>query len=187
MIRNSISLTKMEIESLHKLNNSSFILYATSKLYSNSNGEFTLPHSIFSKFMSNQTFINARNELIKNGFWEEFKSNKDIKKENVYRLSTKWEVNCCLNRKSTNVGYLYVVKMGEHYKIGISKNPKTRLQEFTKLPYCLETIVCKKIVGYDDIEKELHLFFKDKCIRGEWHSLNSEDIDYIKNYLKQNE
>lgn len=80
-------------------------------------------------------------------------------------------------------GYIYVVKMGMHYKIGISANPKKRLKEFTILPYELETILCEKVFDYQNIEKELHEHFDKKCIRGEWFELNENDLSYIRGYI----
>lgn len=83
------------------------------------------------------------------------------------------------------VGYVYLVKMGEHYKIGISKSPEKRLGEFTKLPNELEKICVVKVKGYKRIEEYLHEHFADKRVRGEWFELNEEDIEYIKEYLKE--
>lgn len=85
------------------------------------------------------------------------------------------------------IGYVYVVKLDKHYKIGISKSPETRLKEFTLLPYELEHILIAKIKGYEVREKELHEHFADKRVRGEWFELNEEDIEYIKEYLKEYE
>lgn len=81
-------------------------------------------------------------------------------------------------------GYVYVIKMENSYKIGISKTPKSRLQAFTSLPYKVDTIMVEKVIGYDKREKELHEHFADKRVRGEWFELNEEDIEYIKKYLK---
>lgn len=85
------------------------------------------------------------------------------------------------------IGYVYVVKLDKHYKIGISKTPESRLKEFTLLPYELETIILERVIDYDKREKELHEHFADKRVRGEWFLLDNNDIEYIKNYLKQSE
>lgn len=91
------------------------------------------------------------------------------------------------NKTKTKIqtdGYVYLVKLDKHYKIGISVSPESRLQEFTLLPYPLEDICIEKVVNYKQVEKELHSFYADKRVRGEWFSLDDKDIDYIKQYLK---
>lgn len=93
-------------------------------------------------------------------------------------LKEKTENNRCIE-----VGYIYVVKMGIHYKIGISVNPKKRLKEFTILPYELETVLCEKVFDYQTIEKELHEHFDRKCVRGEWFELDEQDLAYIRGYI----
>lgn len=86
---------------------------------------------------------------------------------------------------NSNLGYVYLIKMGDSYKIGISRNPEQRLKEFTKLPYPLEQICMQKVNNYYIIEEELHNKFVDKRKRGEWFDLNESDIDFIKSYLEE--
>lgn len=86
--------------------------------------------------------------------------------------------------KNDRLGYLYVVKMGDFYKIGTSKRPNERLKEFTKLPFELESVICECIFGYQDIEMELHQKFYGKRVRGEWFLLNENDLEFIKTYIK---
>lgn len=92
-----------------------------------------------------------------------------------------------LIKKKEKIGYVYLVKLDKHYKIGISKSPNDRLKEFTLLPYELETVLIEKVKGYDKREKELHEHFANKRVRGEWFELNEEDVVYIKQYLKNYE
>lgn len=91
-------------------------------------------------------------------------------------------ISCEINKP---LGYLYVVKMGDYYKIGTSKTPNTRLKEFTKLPFELETVVCECVFDYQEIESKLHNKFYEKNKRGEWFVLDKQDIEYIKNYLSK--
>lgn len=95
----------------------------------------------------------------------------------------------CLRGKNVNnsceSGYVYVIKMGDHYKIGISIEPSRRLKEFTKLPHEIETIICDYKKGYKEIEKELHEKYLPKRERGEWFKLEEEDIVEIKEYLSK--
>lgn len=82
-------------------------------------------------------------------------------------------------------GYVYLVKMGETYKIGISINPENRLKEFTKLPYPLEYICVEKVYNYGKVEQQLHSVFAGKNIRGEWFLLDDTDVSFIVDYIKQ--
>lgn len=87
--------------------------------------------------------------------------------------------------KIYNDGYVYLVKLDKHYKIGISISPESRLQEFTLLPYPLEDICIEKVKNYKQVEKELHKIYTKKRVRGEWFSLDENDIEFIKNYLSE--
>lgn len=88
-------------------------------------------------------------------------------------------------KKANGKGYVYLVRLDKHYKIGISKNPKDRLKEFTLLPYPLEDICIERVANYEQCEEELHLHFDNKRVRGEWFELDEEDIEYIKKYLEE--
>lgn len=82
-----------------------------------------------------------------------------------------------------NYGYVYVIEIENHYKIGISKNPKKRFGEYTKLYKEPKVVVCEKVKGYDLVEQKLHSYFANKHERGEWFSLDENDIEKIKNYI----
>lgn len=83
------------------------------------------------------------------------------------------------------VGFVYLVKMGEHYKIGISIYPDVRLKEFTQLPHPLEKILAIRVRDYKYCEEELHKIFAKKRVRGEWFSLEEKDIAFVKDYLQK--
>lgn len=89
--------------------------------------------------------------------------------------------------KKKSIGYVYLVKMGEDYKIGISKNPDNRLGEFTKLPHELEKICVARVDGYKQVEEDLHTILDEKRKRGEWFTLDETDIEFVKNYLYKRE
>lgn len=84
--------------------------------------------------------------------------------------------------------YLYIIKCGMYYKIGISNNVNRRLHDVqVSTPFELELIYshfCKfaKMREYD-----LHQKFKKQCFRGEWFILNQTNIDWIKQELNKYE
>lgn len=80
-------------------------------------------------------------------------------------------------------GYVYLLNEvnGDHYKIGRTVNPKSRLKTFSvKLPYKVEF---EAVIETDDmysLEAQLHHRFADKRVDGEWFDLTPDDVSYIK-------
>ena len=81
------------------------------------------------------------------------------------------------------VGYVYLIKMGEYHKIGISKNPKQRIKAFSTMPQEVEVILTEKVNDYARIEEELHEKYKAKRVRGEWFELDDLEVKEITDYL----
>jgi hypothetical protein len=78
-------------------------------------------------------------------------------------------------------GYVYLLKAENGCKIGMSVNPKKRIETLgVKLPFPIDTICTIKTDDMTSLELELHQHFADKRINGEWFNLDTEDIEYIK-------
>lgn len=80
-------------------------------------------------------------------------------------------------------GYIYVLKSNQTdlYKIGLSHQPSIRIKTLCRLEReSLQTVALFHTLGMPIIEKELHALFASKRVRGEWFSLDQEDIEYIK-------
>ncbi|WP_312047523.1 hypothetical protein [Anaerotignum sp.] len=73
-----------------RLSNSAKVTYMYMRLESGGKIEFEFPASKYIILMSKHTFLNAKEELIKNGFIEERQNNKNIRKPNIYRFSANW-------------------------------------------------------------------------------------------------
>lgn len=110
--------------------------------------------------------------------------NKSIYK-GLSELPKRTEKNGKRKLKKYDDGYVYLVKLDKHYKIGISISPDSRLQEFTLLPYPLEDICIEKVNDYKQVEKELHKLYDDKRVRGEWFSLQQSDVENIIKYIQE--
>jgi hypothetical protein len=54
------------------------------------------------------------------------------------------------------------------------------------LPFECEIYKIFQVENYSKAEKELHLLFKDKNIKGEWFNLEIEDIENAINILCEN-
>lgn len=127
-------------------------------------------------------------ELEQKGFIERQNNSYETFHTSMWKLSNKWrkykptEENTA-HTPLTNEGFIYLVKLDKHYKIGKSVLPEQRLKEFTLLPFPLEEICIELVEDYEQVERELHEQFKQKRVRGEWFELNQDDIEIIKKYL----
>jgi len=78
-------------------------------------------------------------------------------------------------------GYVYLLKGGGYYKIGLSKCVYRRWREISpKLPFEVE-IVCR--IATEDmhgLETSLHERFASKRANGEWFELDEADVEYIR-------
>jgi hypothetical protein len=78
-------------------------------------------------------------------------------------------------------GYVYLIKASTGaYKIGMSKDPNSRIATFKTLPFDVELLALIQTDNMHELEKELHERFADKRRQGEWFNLSSEDVEYIK-------
>ena len=77
-------------------------------------------------------------------------------------------------------GYVYIIKIDNHFKIGKAKDMKGRMGEYTKLPIEPKIVFLKKVNDHTLAEETLHRYFADKRGRGEWFNLDDEDIKKAK-------
>ena len=89
-----------------------------------------------------------------------------------------------LLKRNGGYGYLYVVEVDGNYKIGISKNPKQRLGEYTKYAKEPHTIILEYCRDYVKLEETLHQKYAQNNIRGEWFSLSECDLSGISHFLE---
>lgn len=76
-------------------------------------------------------------------------------------------------------GIIYVLKMGEYYKIGKASLTFARLGEYTKLPEVPEYIYIGIVLNPLIFEEKLHKIFSHKRVRGEWFNLSVQDLNSI--------
>jgi len=80
-----------------------------------------------------------------------------------------------------NDGYVYLLKFGDDYKIGNSKNVSRRFREIkTQMPSDGEIIHSIKTGDPEGIESYWHQFFTQKRTKGEWFRLTPADVKYFK-------
>lgn len=82
-------------------------------------------------------------------------------------------------------GFIYLANSLHGWKIGKTKDLKRREKEFgIKLPFKIYFKYYIRTNGKDALEKELHDFFNEKNIDGEWFNLENKDFENLKSYLK---
>lgn len=78
-------------------------------------------------------------------------------------------------------GFIYVLKCGPHYKIGLSQNIDKRIEQLSVTPpFDVELIHTIETDDMYNLESFLHDRFSEKRKNGEWFELDKADIEYIK-------
>lgn len=78
-------------------------------------------------------------------------------------------------------GFVYVIQCGESFKIGCTANLKQRIKALgVNAPHAIDVHVVIPTDNMIETEWHLHQRFKQKRQRGEWFSLNEEDIETIR-------
>lgn len=78
-------------------------------------------------------------------------------------------------------GYVYLLKHGNHFKIGKSFDPTRRYKEIRiQMPEDCEEIHTIKTDDPSGIEKYWHKRFADKNLKGEWFKLSPSDVKAFK-------
>lgn len=76
--------------------------------------------------------------------------------------------------------YLYLIKCQQYYKIGVANDVRARLAQLsTGNPFELNVLA---VYGYENaevVERALHQRFTNRWERGEWFSLDPEDLDVL--------
>jgi len=114
-------------------------------------------------------------EAKKNGEIIDLKENILFLKDYIVELEGKIDKEVKPIEKTSKKTYLMKNVRNGFYKIGVSNNPKKR--ERTLQSQEPEVKMVK--VWSDNIEKELHLKYKEHRVRGEWFNLNKIQVKHI--------
>lgn len=79
--------------------------------------------------------------------------------------------------------YLMTNTRNGYTKIGVSNNPKHRERTLQSEEPEVELIFKRKVINAYRLEKELHEYYSDKRIRGEWFDLTHEQIEECKKLI----
>lgn len=76
-------------------------------------------------------------------------------------------------------GYVYIVKNGDLYKIGSARKPHKRIAQLRTAAPFLEEIHHIPSISYRELEHLLHVYYRNRRVKGEWFVLTEEDMDFI--------
>lgn len=122
--------------------------------------------------------------LIKMNTDDEYRSQFELKKQIEFEDALKGHranaAALAARRLSERAGYVYVVKSGETYKIGKSKDPENRLKTLqTGASHKFEVVAMIETPDCDTLEKQFHKCFIHKRTHGEWFNLTPDDVEFI--------
>ena len=82
---------------------------------------------------------------------------------------------------SLALGYVYLMKSGDHYKIGKSEDIERRVKEVrTQMPESLVLVHTIKTDDTSGIEQYWHKRFQNQRLNGEWFKLSRADVSAFK-------
>ena len=86
-----------------------------------------------------------------------------------------------LRKRDGKPGYVYVIRCGEYYKIGMTLNLDRRVSQLAiQLPHTPEIICLITTTKAATEEKRLHRLYAAKRLNGEWFALTEEQVEEIK-------
>ena len=112
---------------------------------------------------------------------------KELRQHNIKRSKEYEQEISTLNTtpKEKEKAYVYLLKCGDYYKIGFSKDVERRIKELDHRPYKVEIIYISPLTNRAyQIEQNLHSELEQYRINGEWYDLPKRLIDAICDVIK---
>lgn len=83
-------------------------------------------------------------------------------------------------------GYVYLLECGGKYKIGFSKDVERRINQLDTRPFKINLIAKSEFISdaYDR-EQELHEYFVDQRVDGEWYEFSDHEAQYAKEIIEE--
>ena len=112
-----------------------------------------------------------------------------IRQEQKRKLLEEWR-SCMDAPKEVKTKAVYLMKAGNDYKVGVSKDPQRRLEDILRHRPDVELIAYSKQIPAKDalsIERKLHETLKKRNLVGEWFVLRSEEANVIASWIQEAE
>lgn len=114
------------------------------------------------------------NDLIQHNI----KNDKDL--ENII-----YNHSCKEKKKPKSKGYVYLMKCENKYKIGYSKDVERRIKELDNKPFKTNLIAKSELIENPYFyEQEIHEYFEEYRIDGEWYNFEEDVLQYAINIIK---
>lgn len=85
---------------------------------------------------------------------------------------------------------VYLMRAGNNFKVGVSKNPSRRVQEVRRHQPEVELVATSKPLPTSrafEVEKKLHECLASRCITGEWFALRPLEANTISGWITEAE
>ena len=89
------------------------------------------------------------------------------------------------HHKSKKPGFLYLVKCGDKYKIGMTNNVSRRMRQLDTRPYNLSLIKSVKVDDMPSKERVAHKKFAEFKEIGEWYSFTPAQVQEVLDYFAE--
>lgn len=86
-----IRIGSTKLARMTELSPSAFKVLVCMCMESAGNQTFVFPNSKYKDYMSRNTFLKAKDELVKMGYIEEVENNKNLRRANVYKFTVDWK------------------------------------------------------------------------------------------------
>lgn len=101
--------------------------------------------------------------------------------ENEAKAAIENKISDIININPKKTSYVYFAKSNDIYKIGVSDNPKSRLDNLrtgSAIPIEIEYVIPSN--NPRDIETTLHRRFANKNVHREWFNISDDEINQLK-------
>lgn len=120
------------------------------------------------------------------------KHSEDIEKYNLKRNAEierdirGYSASSSKRKGTRKKGYVYLLECGGRYKIGFSKDVERRISQLDTRPFKLNLIAKSKLISdaYDR-EQEIHEYFADNRVNGEWYEFSDHEAQYAKEIIEE--
>lgn len=113
------------------------------------------------------------------GTFSKWCNSKGISRNTGYSLAKQY--------LSPEINWLYIIQIERYYKIGISKNPNTRLIAIqTDSPFEAKIVsMWQAGITPKRVERHVHLYYEHARVRGEWFHAEAIELDVVEKIVER--